>query len=103
MIQEVIAYKNIVDNIEDLIDKSPFKKNYIIEKIGIPSPTFYRKLKTQSFTPDEMLSIAKILSPEENFLLELKADIAQGKLDFENGDFITHEEMLEELKNKGLI
>lgn len=103
MIQEVIAYKNIVDNIEDLMDKSPFKKNYIIEKIGIPSPTFYRKLKTQSFTPDEMLSIAKILSPEENFMLELKADIAQGKLDFENGDFITHEEMLEELKNKGLV
>lgn len=103
MIQEVITYKNIVDNIEDLIDKSPFKKNYIIEKIGIPSPTFYRKLKTQSFTPDEMLSIVKILSPEENFMLELKADIAQGKLDFKNGDFITHEEMLEELKNKGLV
>ncbi|MBZ4035971.1 hypothetical protein K6T82_14450 [Flavobacterium sp. 17A] len=103
MIQEIIAYKNIVNDIEDLISKSPFKKNYIIEKIGIPSPTFYRKLKTQTFTPDEVLSIAKILSPEENYRLELKADIAQGKRDLDNGDFITHEQMLSELKSKKLI
>lgn len=66
MIQEIIAYKNIVENIESLIDKSTYKRNYIIEKVGISSPTFYRKLKSHSFTPDEMLSIAKILSPEEN-------------------------------------
>lgn len=98
-----MAYKNIVDNIENLIDKSPFKKNYIIEKVGIPSPTFYRKLKTRTFTPDEVLSITKILSPEENFRLELKAEIEQGKLDLKNGDFITHDEMLEELKIKKLL
>lgn len=103
MIQEIIAYKNIVNDIEELMSKSPFKKNYIIEKIGIPSPTFYRKLKTQTFTPDEMLSIARIISPEENFMLELKADIEQGKLDLKNGDYITHEEMLAELKSKNLI
>ncbi len=103
MIQEIIAYKNILENIEGLIEKSAYKKNYIIEKVGIPSPTFYRKLKTRTFTPDEVLSIAKILSPEENFMLDLKADIEQGKLDLKNGDFITHEEMLAELKSKGLI
>ncbi|QSW91137.1 hypothetical protein J0383_10080 [Flavobacterium endoglycinae] len=103
MIQEIIAYKNIVDNMEDLMNKSPFKKNYIIEQVGIPSPTFYRKLKTQTFTPDEMLLIAKILSPEENYLLELKADIEQGKLDIKNGNFITHEEMLAKLKKRNLI
>lgn len=103
MIQEIIAYKNIVDNIEGLMEKSPYKKNYIIEKVGIPSPTFYRKLKTQSFTPDEVLSIAKILSPEENFRLELKADIEQAKHELEEGNFITHEDMLLELKRKGII
>ncbi|KAF2507639.1 hypothetical protein EYY60_16940 [Flavobacterium zhairuonense] len=103
MIQEIIAYKNIVNDIEELMTKSPFKKNYIIEQIGIPSPTFYRKLKTQTFTPDEMLSIAKILSPEENYMLELKAEIEQGKLDIKNGDYITHEEMLAKLKRRNLI
>ncbi len=103
MIAEIITYKNIVNNLETLMNDSPYKKNYIIEKVGIPSPTFYRKLKTQTFTPDEMLSIAKILSPEENFMLELKADIEQGKLDIKNGDFITHEEMLANLKRRNLI
>jgi hypothetical protein len=100
MIQEIITYKNIVNDIEDLIAKSPFKKNYIIEQTGIPSPTFYRKLKTQTFTPDEMLSIAKILSPEEKFKMELIRGIEQGKLDYKQGNFITHEEMLLELKKK---
>lgn len=36
-------------------------------------------------------------------MLDLKADIEQGKLDLKNGDFITHEEMLAELKSKNLI
>ncbi|WP_264535857.1 hypothetical protein [Flavobacterium sp. N1736] len=103
MIQEIITYKNIVNSIEDLIDKSPFKKTHIIEKAGIPSPTFYRKLKTHTFTPDEMLSIAKILSPEENFRMELIKGIEQGRRDIENGDFITHEEMLLELKSKKML
>lgn len=103
MIQEIIKYKNIVTNLENLLNESPVKKSYVIEKIGIPSPTFYRKLKSQTFTPDEMLSIAKVISPEENFMLELKADIKQGKLDYQNGDFITHEQMLAELKSKNLI
>jgi hypothetical protein len=103
MIQEILAYKNIVDNIEVLMEKSPYKKNYIIEKVGIPSPTFYRKLKAQSFTPDEVLSIAKILSPEENFKMELIKGIEQGKCDFKEGNFITHEEMLLELKSKKII
>lgn len=103
MIQEIIAYKNIVDNIESLMDKSPYKKNYIIEKVGIPSPTFYRKLKTQSFTPDEVLSIAKILSPEENFRLRLKTEIENAKREYEEGNYMTHEEMLLELKSKNII
>ncbi|MBE8725057.1 hypothetical protein [Flavobacterium hungaricum] len=103
MIQEIITYKRIVSNLENLMNESPFKKNYIIEKTGIPSPTFYRKLKAQSFTPDEILQIAKIISPEENYMLELKADIEQGKRDIKNGDFITHEEVLAELKRKNFI
>ena len=36
-------------------------------------------------------------------MLELKANIEQGKRDLINGDFITHEEMLAELESKKLI
>ncbi|MCD0469596.1 hypothetical protein [Flavobacterium sp. JAS] len=42
-------------------------------------------------------------SVKENNFKELKAEIEQGKLDFKEGRFITHEEMLLELKSKGII
>ncbi|WP_281632595.1 hypothetical protein [Flavobacterium luteolum] len=100
MIQEILTYKKIVSEIDELINKSPYKKNYIIDKIGIAGPTFYRKLKTNSFTPDEMLEIAKILSPEEHYMMELTASIEEGKRDIVEGRVITHEEMLEEIKRK---
>jgi uncharacterized protein (DUF2384 family) len=100
MIQEIITYKNIVSGIEELMNKSPFKKNYIIEQVGIPSPTFYRKLKSQSFTPDEMLSIAKVLSPEEVYIMELKSEIAQSRLDYKEGRVFKHEDVMRELKLK---
>jgi predicted transcriptional regulator len=98
MIQEILTYQKLVNGIDELMNKSPFKKNYIIEQVGIPGPTFYRKLKSQSFTPEEMLSIAKILSPEEYFMMELKAEIEQGKLDYKEGRFIKHEDVLKEMK-----
>jgi hypothetical protein len=100
MIQEIITYKNIVSNIEELMNKSPFKKNYIIEQVGIPSPTFYRKLKTQTFTPDEMLSIAKVLSPEEVYIMELKESIKRGKEDYKSGRFSNHEDAVNEIKKE---
>ena len=100
MIQEIINYQKILFGIDELLNKSPYKKNYIIEQIGIPGPTFYRKLKSHSFTVSEMLAIAKILSPEEYFMMELKAEIEQGKLDYLEGRFIKHEDVLEEMKNR---
>lgn len=100
MIQEIITYKNIVSSIEELLNKSPFKKNYIIEQVGISSPTFYRKLKTQSFTPDEMLSIAKVLSPEEVYIMELKSELAESSLDYNEGRVYKHEDVVRELKLK---
>lgn len=97
MIQEILTYKNIVNSIDDLMNKSPYKKNYIIEKIGIPGPTFYRKLKALTFTADEMLQIAKILSPEEFYLMELKESIKNGKLDYKEGRFTNHEDAVNEI------
>lgn len=40
---------------------------------------------------------------EEDLLSHLKAEIKEGKEDLKNGNFITHEEMLLELKRKKLI
>lgn len=75
MIQEVIRYKSILENLPELIEKSPFKKGYIINKVGISAPTFYRKLKSGSFTADETLKILRLINPEEAYLNDLKQTI----------------------------
>ena len=99
MIEKVIEYKNVLNNLSDLIDDSPFKKGFIIEKVGISAPTFYRKLKSLSFTPDETLSIIKLLSPEDANLYELKQSIYRGKADYKAGKTHSRSEVLEEVKN----
>ena len=60
MIQEILIYKKVVNEIYELIDKSACKKNCVIEEFGISGSTFYRKLKTKTFTLDEIPEIAKI-------------------------------------------
>ncbi|KAF2513836.1 hypothetical protein [Flavobacterium foetidum] len=100
MIAEILTYKKIVSEIDDLMNKSPYKKSYIIEQCGLPEASFYRKLKTLAFTADEMLSIAKVISPEEHFMMELQADIEQGKIDFKDGKYISHEEMVKRIKGR---
>lgn len=54
-------------------------------------------------TENNTESLDAQLSDEEKFILELKADIKQGKEEFRTGNFITHEEMLIELEQKGFI
>ena len=100
MIQQILEYQKILTSIDDVLSKSAYKKSYIIEKIGIPAPTFYRKLKTYSFTVAEMLSIAKIIAPEEAYLYELKESIRKGKEDIKKGKVHKHEDVIAEIKQE---
>ncbi|WKS94536.1 hypothetical protein [Riemerella columbina] len=98
MIQEVIAYKNILEGIEGLLNNSPLKKTYIIEQVGIPAPTFYRKLKSLSFTPDEVLKILTLIKPQEALLYEIE----KAEEDYKNGKVQEHKEYMQVLREKYL-
>lgn len=98
MIQQIYEYKKILDQVEVLLDKSPFKKGYIVEKVGISAPTFYRKIKDKTFTPDELLKIAKLIKPEEAILYELQ----QSERDYEEGNVIEHNEFMKQLRKEFL-
>lgn len=98
MIQEILEYKNILQGVEGILNRSPLKKSYIIEQIGIPAPTFYRKLKSLTFTPDEMLKIATIVNPKEALLLELQ----NAEKDYKEGRVKDHKEVMTYLRNKYL-
>ena len=98
MISQIIEYKNILSSIDDLMNKSPYKKHYIVEQTGIPMPTFYRKLKYLTFTPDELMKIAKIISPDEYSDFELKQSLERAIFDKKEGRTISNEHMMKEIE-----
>lgn len=100
MIAEIITYKSILQNLGQLVQKSPFKMEHIIKETGIKPATFYRKIKCGTFTPDEALEIAKILSPEEAYLFELKESIRIAKDDVKAGRTFKHQDVIEEIKRE---
>lgn len=51
-------YKNLINDVDNLIERSPFKLNFIIDKLGLTRSTFYHKRKNNSFTT---LEIEKML------------------------------------------
>ena len=97
MIQEIYNYKSILNSLERMIEQSPFKKGYIISEIGISAPTFYRKLKSLSFTPDETLRIVRLINAEEANLFDLKQSIKRGKSDFKSGKIYSRKDVEDEL------
>ena len=100
MIQEVLEYKNILAELSEVINNSPFKKGYIIKETGITSPTFYRKLKDLTFTPDEVLKIIRIIRPKEAYEHELLSSIEMGRSDIEKGNVISSEDMRNEMRKR---
>lgn len=53
-------YENLLNNIDNLIDESPLKLNYIIEKLGLTRGTFYHKRKKNNFTLNEMQTMLNL-------------------------------------------
>lgn len=100
MITEILNYKNVLEELPEMLNKSRFKMKYIIEKTGITSPTFYRKLKTLSFTVDEALTIAKILNPEEAYKQELLDSLNDGREDIINNKIKSSDEMRKAMREK---
>ena len=98
MIEYILNYKNVLESLQGLIDTSPYKKSYIIKSVGIAAPTFYRKLKTLSFTPDETLRIVRLLTPEEANLHDLKQSIEKGKKEYESGKVFSRNDIKSELE-----
>ena len=75
MIQEIINFKRVGEELAERIAQSPYKKDYIIQQTNNSPATFYRKLKNRSFSPDELLSLAKILVPEEYYRWEFEKEL----------------------------
>ena len=98
MILEIKNYINILEQLPEMLSNSPFKMGYIVEKTGITPPTFYRKLKNKTFTADEVLTIAKIINPEEAYKVELMESLKAADKDIKEGRVVSHEDAMKSFR-----
>jgi|JI61114C2RNA_FD_contig_31_5444540_length_384_multi_2_in_0_out_0_1 predicted transcriptional regulator len=94
MIHELLETKRIISTFDKAILNSPYKTEYISSRANIPLPTFYRKLRENKFSLDEVIAIAKIIEPEQFEYEMLSKKIAIAEEQFRNGQFIKYEDFV---------
>ena len=90
MLDIVIGYQSLLDNIDTYIENSKFKKEYLIEELGVSRATFYNKVKKKNFTIDEMVILSTILFPEEAKAFEIKEALRASREDSKSGRTRNH-------------
>lgn len=100
MLQTVLNYQHYLSNISEYISQSHYKSTYFIDKLKCNKQTFYRKLRENKFSVNEVLELTKILFPEEFYKYELLKELKEADDDFENGRIRNHKNVMEELKKE---
>lgn len=59
--QALHGYEKLLNNLDDLIERSPFKLNFMINKLGLTRSTFYHKRRNNGFTIKEMKIILGLI------------------------------------------
>ncbi|MCV9927648.1 hypothetical protein OIU83_08305 [Flavobacterium sp. LS1R49] len=96
MIEIVENYENYINNLPDLIGKSYYKAEFFMQKLGLKHATYYRKLKSKSFTNQEVKLLTTLLFPQEILMLELQ----KSEEDIKAGRTINFEDFKEKLRTK---
>jgi predicted transcriptional regulator len=94
MIAELMEARKIVSNFDKMILESPYKTEYISVKSNIPLPSFYRKLRDNKFSLDEIITIIEIIQPQQFEYEMLSKKIAIAEEQFKNGQFIEHKDFV---------
>ena len=102
MIQVVKNYKKLVLDLPVLIANADYKASYFIKLLNLKRPTYYRKLKENSFNIHEVEILTKALYPREAFLDEIKLSVADAKEEVKNGDVMDHQTVMERFEKKYL-
>ncbi len=100
MLDIIFGYQNLLDNIDTHIEASKFKKEYLIEQLGVSRATFYNKIKKKNFTIDEMVVLSTILFPEEAKAFEIKEALRESREDSMTGRTRTHKSVLSDVRIK---
>ena len=96
MIGLVKEYNSYIENLPKLIKKSYFKAEYFLQHLNVSEATFYRKIRQNAFTNQEVQKITELLYPNEVILDHLK----QSETDIKEGRVEAHEVVKQKLKIK---
>lgn len=100
MLDIVYGYQSLLDNIDTYIEESKFKKDYLIEELGVSRATFYNKVKKKNFTIDEMVILSQILFPEEAKAFDIKEALRSSREDSKNGRIRNHKDVMGDVRKK---
>lgn len=100
MLDIVYGYQNLLANIDTYIEESKFKKEYLIEQLGVSRATFYNKIKKKNFTIYEMVILSTILFPEEAKAFEIKEGLRESREDSKAGRTSKHETVMADVREK---
>lgn len=96
MIEIVENYEKYIDSLPELINKSYYKAEFFMQKLGLKHATYYRKLKLRNFTHQEVKLITTLLFPEEILIQEFQ----KSEEDIKAGRTIDYSEFKEKLRAK---
>lgn len=96
MIQIVEEYDKYVSNIPELVSKSFYRAEYFIQNLNLKNATYYRKLKENNFTSQEIKKITELLFPEEVLMQKL----LKSEEDIQSGKVLDHDDIMAKLRSK---
>ncbi|WP_297984217.1 hypothetical protein [uncultured Chryseobacterium sp.] len=100
MVAEIVKYIDIQNSIDIYLKNSPFKLNYIIEKLEYKENTFFKKMKERRFSAEELLKIAEIIKPDEYREYEISKMIEEGLNDMKEGRVKNFKKVMDEKRSK---
>ena len=96
MIEIVENYESYINSLPELISKSYYKAEFFMQKLGLKHATYYRKLRSKTFTHQEVKLITTLLFPEEILIQQLQ----KGEEDIKAGRTIDFQDFKNELRAK---
>ncbi len=100
MLDVVLNYKTLLENLHIYIEESKFKKEHIIKELGVSRATFYNKLKKRSFSIPEMVKLSTLLFPEDAKAFEIKQALERSRKDSAAGRVLKHESVMSDARKR---
>jgi len=100
MIQTVKKYEDFAYNVAKLIESSNYKTKYFIESLDLSKPTFYRKMRDNTFTVKELGKIAELLYPQEFYEWKIGHNKEIGLKQYQEGEYVSAKETVAGLRQK---